>query len=40
VTIRIFSFNIGDFCRLHARFQAKQQSHAGIDQLEFLSDWG
>ena len=26
----IFSFNIGDFCRLHAQFQAKQQSHAGI----------
>ncbi len=26
----IFSFNVGDFCRLHAQFQAKQQSHAGI----------
>lgn len=26
----IFSFNIGDFCRLHAEFLADQKSHAGI----------
>ena len=26
----IFSFNVGDFCRLHAQFQATQQSHSGI----------
>ena len=26
----IFSFNIGDFCRLHSEFLANQESHAGI----------
>ncbi len=26
----IYSFNMGDFCRLHARWLAEQRSHAGI----------
>lgn len=26
----IFSFNVGDFCRLHGEFLANRQSHAGI----------
>ena len=26
----IFSFNIGDFCRLHGEFMANRKSHAGI----------
>jgi hypothetical protein len=26
----IYSFNVGDFCRLHARWLAEQRSHAGI----------
>lgn len=26
----IYSFNMGDFCRLHARWVGEQRSHAGI----------
>jgi hypothetical protein len=26
----IYSFNIGDFCRLHSDFMAQERSHAGI----------
>lgn len=26
----IYSFNIGDFCRLHSEFMAEQINHAGI----------
>ncbi|MHB1035968.1 MAG: DUF5615 family PIN-like protein [Pirellulales bacterium] len=26
----IFTFNMGDFCRLHSRWLAEQRSHAGI----------
>jgi hypothetical protein len=26
----IYSFNVGDFCRLHARWLAEQRPHAGI----------
>jgi hypothetical protein len=26
----IYSFNVGDFCRLHARWLAEERSHAGI----------
>lgn len=26
----IYSFNVGDFCRLHAQWLAKVKSHAGI----------
>ncbi|MEW5856480.1 MAG: DUF5615 family PIN-like protein [Cyanobacteriota bacterium] len=26
----IYSFNMGDFCRLHSNFMAQERSHAGI----------
>ena len=26
----IYSFNVGDFCRLHSEWSARQQPHAGI----------
>ena len=26
----IYSFNVGDFCRLHSQWLAQQRSHAGI----------